>query len=233
MIGHGSDHIGTHQRVRPHGCGTRWAIAVLVAIGSVGTSGCSGLTGLQNTVHYNRTWDDFVAGYRNSAWSAKAWHRRKQQFACEKYLVDFSKGFRAGYESVADGGNGCTPAFPPSEYLSWRYQSAEGQAKVSAWFAGFPHGARAAEEDGVGNWTQIQTSNSIQQEYAQNHLMQKDHVGMYPIPANTNNCLPCGNGSYGVPQGAVEGMPQGEVIIEDHRLMDGNGLVDPAVIIPN
>ncbi len=63
--------------------------------------------------------------------------------------------FGPANEAVADGSDGCTPSFPPNTYWGWRYQSAEGQAKVAAWFSGYPHGARAAEEDGVGNWTQI------------------------------------------------------------------------------
>ncbi len=164
--------------------GQKLALALTAVTGLLGsTTGCSSLSGFQNEFRYNRSMDEFVAGYRNSAWSAKAWHCRKHQFCNERYLHDFCRGFRAGYESVADGGNSCTPAFPSREYWGWKYQSAEGQAKVSAWFAGYPHGAKAAEEDGVGNWTQIQTSTGIQSEYAQFGQMQNAQVGMYPIPA--------------------------------------------------
>ncbi len=34
---------------------------------------------------------------------------------------------------IADGGNGCTPAFPPRQYWGWKYQSAEAKPK-------WPHG---------------------------------------------------------------------------------------------
>lgn len=153
----------------------------MLAMGAGGL-GCSGFSGASHQLSYNSGWNEFVQGYRNSVWSAKAWNSRKNQFCGEKYLHDFSIGFRAGYEDVAAGSNGCTPAFPPREYWSWKYQSAEGQAKVAAWFSGYPHGARAAEEDGVGNWTQIQTSTNIQSEYAQAGLMANEKVGMYPIP---------------------------------------------------
>ncbi len=144
--------------------------------------GCSALGGLSDELKYNRAMDEMVTGYRNNAWSAKAWHRRKHQFCREKYLTDFCNGFRAGYQAVADGSDGCTPAFPPKEYWGWKYQSAEGQAKVAAWFSGYPHGARAAEEDGVGNWTQIQTSSNIQAEYQQFGLIPAQQGAIYPIP---------------------------------------------------
>ena len=157
------------------------ATAVLGLLGSA--TGCSSLSGFKKEAQYSRGWDDFVSGYRNTAWSAKAWHCRKHQFCNERYLHDFCSGFRAGYEAISDGDNGCTPAFPSREYWGWKHQSAEGQAKVSAWFSGYPHGARAAEEDGVGNWTQIQTSSGIQSEYAQFGKMPNAQVGIYPIPA--------------------------------------------------
>jgi hypothetical protein len=84
---------------------------------------------------------------------------------------------------VADGGDGCTPAFPPREYWGWKYQSHEGQARVAAWFSGFPHGARAAEEDGIGNWYQIQTSSNIQKQYSEHGLLPSEYNGIYPVPS--------------------------------------------------
>ncbi len=185
MLGHRHRARPTNQRFwsrRKLGC--RFVLLASAFCGLFSTStGCSSWYGMTNEIKYNSGWDDFVCGYRNSAWSAKAWHCRKHQFCNERYLHDFCRGFRAGYEAVADGDNGCTPAFPAREYMGWRYQSAEGQAKVAAWFSGYPHGARAAEEDGVGNWTQIQTSTNLQSEYSQFGLMNQAQVGAYPIPA--------------------------------------------------
>lgn len=119
----------------------------------------------------------------------KAWHRRKHRFCREKYQRDFCAGFRAGYEAVASGADGCTPAFPPSDYWSWEYQSAEGQAKTSAWYSAFPHGARAAEEDGVANWNQVPMSAALQAEYQQAGVL--THEGaLYPIPDPNAPALP-------------------------------------------
>jgi hypothetical protein len=55
---------------------------------------------------------------------------------------------------------------------------------VAAWFAGYPHGARAAEEDGIGNYYQVQTSANIQHQYAQHGLLDPAYQGIYPVPAN-------------------------------------------------
>ncbi|MCA9130543.1 MAG: hypothetical protein KDB22_25820 [Planctomycetales bacterium] len=119
---------------------------------------------------------------RNRSFSAKGWHRRKDAYCREKHLGDFCKGFRAGYEAVCEGGNnGCTPAFPPSDYWSWEYQSGEGHERTAAWFAGYPHGARAAEEDGVAHWHQVPMSAGMQAEYQQAGIL--THEGaLYPIP---------------------------------------------------
>ena len=99
--------------------------------------------------------DEFMIGYRNSALAAKAWYREKPRFHNHPNRDNFRDGFIAGYIDVAEGGDGCLPAVGPPEYWGWRFQSAEGQRAYAAWFAGFPHGARAAEEDGVGNWGDI------------------------------------------------------------------------------
>ncbi len=133
--------------------------AAVIACTSVGMgSGCTMLSGLHQAVADNDCVDDFMVSYRNRAWSAKAWHREKARFCNQKHLADFRAGFRAGYESVASGGPGCVPPLAPESYWGWEYQSPEGQAKVSAWFAGFPLGAKAAEEDGIGYWSEIRTT---------------------------------------------------------------------------
>lgn len=104
-------------------------------------------------------------------------------YSSEPQISSFGEGFRDGYMSVANGGNGCVPALPPRNYWSWRYQSLEGQAKVAAWYAGFPYGAAAAEEDGAANYQMIQVSNLIEAQYSpdfQNGICPCDSEGMYP-----------------------------------------------------
>ena len=165
-----------------------------------GFTGCTSLTGMQNNWSYNSGWNDLVSGYRNRAWSARAWNSRKCNFPEQRHNHEFAQGFRDGYQAIADGADGCTPDFPPRKYWSWRYQSPEGQQKVASWFSGYPHGARAAEEDGVGYFTQIQTSSGIQREYAQAGLMPQEQIGMYPIAAPDPYALPA-------PQGNAPGMP--------------------------
>ena len=161
--------------------GKRLAFLFVLGSATIQFTGCSAMTGLNNSWKYNGYWNTTMMGQRNRSGASKAWHCRKHHFCNEKYLKEFSAGFRAGYTEVADGGTGCSPAFPPREYWGWKYQSCEGQARVAAWFSGFPHGARAAEEEGVGTWTQIQTSANIQHQYANNGMLNQSAAGMYPI----------------------------------------------------
>lgn len=167
----------------------------------------------------NGGWNDTVVVLRNRSFSAKAWHRRKHNFCRERYINDFSAGFRAGYEDVASGGGECTPAFPPQEYWGWDFQSAEGQARTSAWFAGYPHGARAADEDGLGAWQQLPMSSNYQAQYQKSGMF--THQGaLYPIPDPDSQI-----------SGAVHGMPDGTVIMDNGIPLDSSN-VAPATPVP-
>jgi len=195
----------------------KWLI-MLFALSMIPATGCSIIQNAHTYLTSHNYLDDCVMSYRNQAWATKAWHQRKQHFCNQRYLHDFSKGFLAGYQSVASGGNGCTPTFPDREYWSWKYQSPEGQGKVAAWFAGFPHGARAAEEDGIGNWSQIQTSVGSHQEYAQFGLMSPNQVGAYPVATPSAWGLPGnvgpGSSGYGEMIPAQSPVPVGERMSE-------------------
>jgi hypothetical protein len=141
-----------------------------------------GCHGLQNCCKVGNYWNEKMLRDKH-AWAAKrAWNDRFTCFENQPHVRDFANGFKAGYIDVADGGTGCVPTFPPRDYWGWKFQSCEGQARVSAWFAGYPHGARAAEEEGIGNYYQIQTSMNIQQQYAQHGRLDPAYQGIYPVP---------------------------------------------------
>ncbi len=132
----------------------------IVALGCLGllvstSGGCTLFTGAVQLLTRHDACDEFMIGYRNSALAAKAWHREKVHFRNHPFLDNVRDGFIAGYIDVAEGGSGCVPAVCPPEYWGWRYQSADGQRACNAWFEGFPIGAKAAEEDGVGHWSYI------------------------------------------------------------------------------
>ncbi len=156
-------------------------IAVLIATLTVSSTGCTVFDSVGNSFKYNSVWNDAATSMRHRSLSSKSWHKRKHLHCNESCLDDFCAGYRQAYEDVANGGTGCTPNFPPREYWGWQHQSAEGQKKVSAWFAGYPHGARAAEEDGVGNWSQIQMSSNLQAQYVRAGVLPNRGVAVYPI----------------------------------------------------
>lgn len=157
---HSSKQLETRCR-----CATQ-VFVLLVAALILSSSGCSALRGVRDYVHYNDMMDDFAVGWRNHVWANQAWNERKHIFVDEPQLFDFGEGFRAGYSAVASGGNGCPPPLPPRKYWNWKYSSPEGQAKTAAWFAGYPYGAAASEEDGAGLWREIQVSESIAIQYS-------------------------------------------------------------------
>lgn len=129
-------------------------------------------------------WNESKLRHRNSAAAKYAWNSRFNSYLNQPNIRDFARGFKAGYVDVADGGTGCVPIFPPREYWGWKYQSCEGQGRVAAWFAGYPHGARAAEEDGIGNYYQMQTSANVQHQYAEHGRLDPQFQGIYPVPPN-------------------------------------------------
>lgn len=160
------------------------AVYGLLVLAASASSGCISADAVKSYIAYNDPANDFVMGWRNSVWARQAWHARKWQFVDEPQFHAFGQGFRDGYVSVAGGGNGCPPPLPPRRYWNWRYQTAEGQAQVAAWFAGFPHGAQAADEEGAGLYQQIQVSHPIEVQYSpefQNAVVAQEMIHeMYP-----------------------------------------------------
>ena len=175
------------------------AITALGLFGLVGLSGCSTFSNVHKALVNSTHWNETVVTMRNRSFSAKAWHCRKHHFCNQKYINDFCAGFRTGYEDVANGADGCTPAFPPKEYWSWEFQSAEGASRTAAWYAGYPHGVRAAEEDGVAHWAQLPMSVGLQAEYQQAGVFEHQG-GLYPIPSGPVPDSPVGM-SYSSMQG--------------------------------
>ncbi len=133
-----------------------WSTAALMTAGS---SGCNMVSGLQRELHKAQFLDDFMIAHRNKVMAAKAWFREEACHSNEAHLDEFKAGFLQGYADVANGASGCLPAVAPSQYWGWRYQSPDGQAAINAWFAGYPLGAKAAEQDGVGNWGNVRPMN--------------------------------------------------------------------------
>ena len=173
------------------------------------SSGCTLVHNASKLCTQNDAWNEAVVVMRNRTWATKAWHKRKHNFCNQTYINDFAAGFRQGYEDVANGSNGCTPATPPRSYWNWEFQSGEGQARTSAWFSGYPQGARAAEEDGVGNFSQVQLSSGLQSQFQQSGMLPKG-ANVYPIQP-TPNVIP--NNVPSVMQGNQGPTPIGEPTI--------------------
>lgn len=161
--GTGSPNPATQQagdRAARSGLWLLLPMAIMLSMGS----GCSAWRGL--TIWQNETFEEVAVNWRNHVWARQAWREHQSQFSNQPHCDAFGEGFTAGYCGICDGGTGCCPPTAPQEYWGWQYQTPEGQAKTAAWFAGYPYGVRAAEQDGVGHMNQIQTSALIDAQYS-------------------------------------------------------------------
>lgn len=147
------------QPARRHTLKRNWLRTTILATTALATllpaTGCMLVNGIQRGFGRHDSLDEFMVNYRNRAWSARAWLCRQHQFSDHRYRDDLEAGFRQGYEDVANGGSGCVPAVCPRSYWGWQYQSVDGQARMNAWFEGYPLGAQAAEQDGVGHFGDV------------------------------------------------------------------------------
>jgi hypothetical protein len=147
-----------------------------------GSTGCSIVSNAYKYARNSDFLDEFMIGHRNKVMATEAWFRVKHCYANTPYLEEFKQGFYQGYMDVANGADGCIPAVAPSQFWGWKYQSADGQAAVNAWFSGYPLGAKAAEEDGVGNWGNIMPMGMRQPQPAE-----QPPAEMQPAPIPTDN----------------------------------------------
>jgi len=145
----------------------RAGLMVIIGASLLGSTGCNLLTSSVKVAAKDvHSWvDDSMSNYRDRTLAEKAWIRVRSEYRQHEYTNELKRGFIAGYQAVAGGGNGCTPPIAPSEYWGWKYQSPFGQAAVRAWFEGYPLGAKAAEEDGIGNWSRVQLNLRQPQEF--------------------------------------------------------------------
>jgi len=141
------------------------AALVLLAL----ASGCAQVKGLQDQLSYNDGLYQLTTRWRSSARAGCAWKRHAAEFCGQPYLRDFGAGFRQGYVDVANGEDGCPPPLPPRDYWASGCDTGEGQCRSEAWYAGYPCGVQAAEQDAAGVFRPIRPSTQIRQAYVWQH----------------------------------------------------------------
>ncbi len=102
--------------------------------------------------------DEAILRVRCCVQSKVSWHRNRSVYRNVCYPYHFGKGFRAGYESVCQGGGSCPPTLPPREYWSVCHQSEVGHQQSVEWFNGFAEGALVAQMEGRDRFSEIVTS---------------------------------------------------------------------------
>lgn len=137
--------------------------APVLLVSLLASAGCAPLRSLHDQVVYHHGINEVLVGSTNWLRAKGAWRSRQSHYSDVPHLHDFADGFQSGYRNVASGDDGCAPPLPPRKYWTSRFEDLEGQERVAAWFAGYPHGARAAVEDGFGAWRSVQVSPTIRQ----------------------------------------------------------------------
>jgi hypothetical protein len=128
-------------------------------------SGCATLRGLDDQLRYNDGTYQFGSRLQNYCRAFCVWHLRAAHFRGEPHRHDFAAGFRQGYCDVASGEDGCLPPLAPREYWNCSFENPEGQGRITAWFAGYSHGAAAAEEEAAGVFRPVRVSATIQRRH--------------------------------------------------------------------
>ena len=104
--------------------------------------------------------NDFMISSKIQTTAHWSWFSNRSLYRDVDHSCHFAKGYTAGYQNVAGGGNGCQPILPPRNYWKVCYQSAKGQCKIQAWFDGFSHGGLAAAQDNASLYSRIPTSST-------------------------------------------------------------------------
>lgn len=137
---------------------SRLLVAGCLGLALSTSSGCSTFSGACKTFQGQGCIDEFMLNHRHRVMAARAWYRESACMKDHCHLKHVKRGFMDAYAEVAAGGPGCVPAIAPRDYWGWRYQSADGNGAVNAWFEGYPLGVKAAEQDGMVNSNQISMS---------------------------------------------------------------------------
>lgn len=129
-----------------------WKIRSRHWVATLGLLACSGCASYQD-------WQHSSVNHARARWS---WWTDDSISGTGWVYSDFASGYRAGWYSVAMGGDGRPPAVPPREYWKPWYQSADGAQAIQNWFEGFQSGAIAAEAAGVCHYTLVPSQGAIQ-----------------------------------------------------------------------
>lgn len=165
-------------------------ITTLLIASVAGLSGCSSL---------GDAFTEMETNSRNHILAQKAWGHWSWVYDDLEHPIHFSRGFKAGYRNILDGGNGCQPALPPKIYWKPAFQTPVGKLKTYHWFDGFSHGALAAKQDGYDGIGSIPISPRVRQNLMMSRKRPEDNMLFYGMDEDTDDDT------------AVDGIERGDV----------------------
>jgi hypothetical protein len=126
--------------------------------------GCSMLeSGLRTLViepaHYCENANRWWSCQLNKLLAQRAWEEIVYSDPTQNFSSAYADGFKKGYADFLEYGvSGSTPPVPPRRYWKAHHETPEGIQAMQEWFAGFQHGATAAQASGLRQWFVIPTS---------------------------------------------------------------------------
>jgi hypothetical protein len=100
--------------------------------------------------------DELFARCRFRAMANAAWNEVASKDAPHVYSADYARGFKDGFVDYLDAnGPGEPPAAPPWCYRRANHETPDGLQAIEDWFAGFRHGASAAQATGYRQFVAI------------------------------------------------------------------------------
>jgi hypothetical protein len=132
--------------------------------------GCNLAVNFSRDVAYEfeRASHQFLECARDRRLAAAAWNEVQESVPEGVYSTDYARGFKDGYaDYLYAGGTGEPPLLPPKHYWGVGYETPDGVQAIQEWFAGYRHGAAAAEQSGYRQVVTIPLSSSDTAELSQ------------------------------------------------------------------
>jgi hypothetical protein len=118
-------------------------------------AGCSPIangvrTMIIEPLQYCTTGDEILSRMRTRRLAEAAWDEIVKANPEPNQSADHADGFKDGFaDYLFEGGTGAPPPLPPRHYWKEKYRTTEGHQAIQDWYAGYHHGAAAAQESGL------------------------------------------------------------------------------------
>ena len=117
------------------------------------------LAGNDLTHEVEQRTDDLLSCLHYRELAKEAWNDVQKANPDVVFSVHYIQGFKDAYADYLNfGGSADPPPLPPRRYRKVTNQTPEGRQAIENWFAGFRHGAKAAQDSGYRQLVTVPTT---------------------------------------------------------------------------